>query len=101
MVSKYYQFIKNNSTRKYEIKKNEIKKNEIKKNDNCFIPNNSTPENEIKKLNNCQCCKRHTINRPIILQVWTEYPYKDKINNYINCTCDCRHKIRWICRKYS
>ena len=66
-----------------------------------FIPDGSTPENEIIKLNQCNCCQRHKVNKPKKLEPWIELPYNNTSKSNFTCLCDCRHKARWICRKYA
>lgn len=64
-------------------------------------------------LNKCKCCPRHEINRPqvvthsesntgeIILAppFRTRYEESSMIDN--ECSCRCRHGMRWICRSYA
>jgi len=73
-----------------------------------LVPQNSTPEYEIARLATCNCCSAHKNNKPSALGPWIELQMghansditnKDKFG-LIKCTCDCRHKARFICRKY-
>ena len=73
-----------------------------------LVPMNTTPEAEITRLATCNCCSAHKNNKPSSLGPWIELemdhaaPHitnKDE-NGIIKCTCDCRHKARFICRKY-
>jgi hypothetical protein len=40
----------------------------------------------LTKLHYCDCCYRHQIDKPCIPK---------------NCTCDCRHTARMICRSWN
>lgn len=73
-----------------------------------LVPTNTTPEAEIARLATCNCCSAHINNKPTALCKWTELqmnhaaPHitnKDE-NGIRKCLCDCRHKARFICRKY-
>lgn len=73
-----------------------------------LVPVNTTPEAEIARLATCNCCSAHKNNKPTQLSQWTDLPMdhaspkitnKDE-NGIRKCTCDCRHKARFICRKY-
>lgn len=49
-------------------------------------------------LYHCDCCKRHSYNKPAIFSPWIE---KSCLNNPENdCDCDCRHLARFICRTH-
>jgi len=51
----------------------------------------------LNELVQCYCCPRHQINKPEIIGLWYELPMT---NDYYNeCSCDCRHRARWICRE--
>ena len=50
----------------------------------------------IKAFNTCNCCKRHTINRPIRFEKWIDK--KIPSTQYSDCNCKCRHFSRFICR---
>ena len=73
-----------------------------------LVPVNTTPEAEIARLATCNCCVAHKNNKPTFLGTWTDLPMyhaapeisnKDE-NGIRKCTCDCRNKARFICRKY-
>ena len=57
--------------------------------------------------NNCNCCKRHSINRPKTLEYFNDFEYRTsgsyRQTFYMknNCKCACRHLSRKICDKYS
>lgn len=53
---------------------------------------------KLAHLNSCNCCTRHQTNRPTVFAPWQETPFNDSAMT--NCTCDCRHMARWICRQY-
>lgn len=56
-----------------------------------------TYQEKLNTLSLCNCCERHKINRPRIFTHWLELPFS---NNYeTNCSCNCRHVARWICRE--
>jgi hypothetical protein len=54
------------------------------------------PQETLASLNTCNCCERHTINRPKNLEVWTNTEFKNIQDT--SCQCSCRHTARWICR---
>jgi len=58
-------------------------------------------------LSKCNCCERHKLNKPKKHLYWKKgenpYPFHNKqpidiINNLSQCSCDCRHLTRWLCR---
>ena len=63
--------------------------------------------NEIKKISlkkfnqfkACNCCEIHKSNKPENLN---DIRFLDKLGPIIHkdcdCKCDCRHKMRWLCR---
>ena len=51
----------------------------------------------LNELVQCCCCARHQINKPEIIGLWYELPMTNDYNN--ECSCDCRHRARWICRE--
>lgn len=68
-----------------------------------------TPEENLEILNNCNCCRIHKLNKPKKIQKLVdlqknhqtiEFSNRDE-NNNIKCSCDCRHRARFICRKYA
>lgn len=73
-----------------------------------LVPMNTTPEAEIARLATCNCCSAHKNNKPKALGPWVELTMdhappeitnKDE-NGIRKCPCDCRHKARFIYRKY-
>ena len=74
-----------------------------------LVPINTTPEAEVATLAMCSCCEAHKHNKPTTLKPWVELPMdhaspnitNKNLNGFRNCHCDCRHKARFICRKYS
>ncbi len=57
--------------------------------------------NILTSLNTCNCCLKHTINRPSsvdehYLQEQQSESYPDNIK--MGCNCKCRHNSRHICR---
>lgn len=73
-----------------------------------IVPENTTPEAEIALLAKCNCCAAHKNNKPTTLTQWTELPMDHADSSISNkdasgfrkCQCDCRHKARFICRKF-
>ena len=57
-------------------------------------------EKQFEHLSNCKCCNRHQINRPQCLEIWNETPHSIADRSQQHCICDCRHKLRFICRDY-
>ena len=47
----------------------------------------------------CDCCEKHQINKPLIFSPWVETTPTIK-NKVKECSCDCRHIARWICRQH-
>lgn len=58
-----------------------------------------TYQTKLDFLSKCKCCKRHQINKPFIFFSWVDTPFKFNKSND-NCTCDCRHVSRFICRQF-
>ena len=60
--------------------------------------NNRIISNEevVKTLSMCNCCARHKIDRPKTLATWVDTPFHDRQGT--NCSCNCRHLSRFICR---
>lgn len=54
---------------------------------------------KLHHLNNCKCCTRHQINKPCIFSRWIDTDESSTISNIPNCTCNCRHIARFICRR--
>lgn len=74
---------------------------------NFIIENFSLFKKIVNTCNNCNCCKKHTINRPKTLEYFNDFKYRIsgsyRQTFYMknNCTCPCRHLSRKICDKYS
>lgn len=58
-------------------------------------------------LNQCKCCERHRQNRPKKFEIWDKNnqqhsiipkSIEQQIANLNDCSCDCRHLSRWLCR---
>ena len=59
----------------------------------------NTIQDKLNTLSKCNCCARHQINKPKILDTWINT--SDNNNKIMNdCTCECRNLARFICRKY-
>ena len=63
--------------------------------------------NEIKKisltkfnqLKSCNCCDTHNTNKPENLNDINSLDrVGSRIHKVCDCKCDCRHKMRWLCR---
>lgn len=66
------------------------------------IPGNTLQE-KLFNLSKCNCCSRHSINKPFMFTPWKEeQDIEPHCNNiYIDiCKCDCRHNARNICRQH-
>lgn len=54
----------------------------------------------LKEINNCNCCEKHSKNKPTIYDyengLVPEYSSKNNSNRL--CLCECRHISRCICR---
>lgn len=51
----------------------------------------------------CDCCNRHSINKPATFTPWYDTPFQNTQlydDEQHMCTCDCRNTIRWICRSH-
>ena len=62
---------------------------------------NTNLDNEVKNklvevLNQCNCCDRHKISRPLKYESWVETTFHN--TQEYDCSCKCRHFSRWICR---
>jgi hypothetical protein len=44
----------------------------------------------------CDCCARHQIDKPAIIQRIMEAVYVPTGPH--ECDCDCRHTARWLCK---
>lgn len=51
----------------------------------------------------CDCCERHTIDRPSVLAPFVNpvTQNRENIDYDFRCNCICRHAARFICRKYT
>ena len=54
--------------------------------------------NMILVLNNCNCCERHQVDKPKILEKYIETNFKGDDKSKYNCQCKCRQVARFICR---
>ena len=63
--------------------------------------------NEIKKISfskfnqfkSCNCCEIHKSNKPENLNDINSLDRAgSRIHKECDCKCDCRHKMRWLCR---
>jgi len=45
----------------------------------------------------CKCCKRHQINKPMVMTRWNEIDPSES-QCHTKCSCPCRHASRWLCR---
>ncbi len=59
-----------------------------------------TKQLKLDFLNTCNCCDRHTTDRPTIYDYYIEYPFHDTQTIY-DCKCSCRHFARIICRTFN
>lgn len=50
----------------------------------------------LNELYYCDCCDKHQIGKPCIPVKWISHEIPTQ-NNF-NCSCDCRHTARMICR---
>lgn len=47
----------------------------------------------------CNCCERHTVNKPNKIMKWIEIPRQHYFQDFNTiCNCSCRHLARRICR---
>lgn len=56
------------------------------------------PNQAVNLLSLCNCCTRHTINRPLKLELW--YNTNSNNNQSTQCECSCRSTSRQICRAF-
>ena len=64
---------------------------------NLFYRNRIMDKNAVfSRLKACQCCERHQIDKPKILQPWIETDFHG--TQFTPCQCACRHLSRFICR---
>lgn len=61
--------------------------------------NNKIISNEevVKTLSLCNCCERHKIDKPKLLAPWVDTQFHGIQER--NCSCNCRHLSRFICRE--
>ena len=57
-----------------------------------------TYQGKLDHLSNCNCCKRHQINKPSIFTIWQETEFHNEQKQH-SCMCNCRHVARFICRQ--
>ena len=58
-----------------------------------------TMQEKLNHCNLCNCCSRHTTNRPTSFKPWIELPRSNWGEEENLCECDCRHMARFICRQ--
>lgn len=62
-----------------------------------FYRNRIMEKNDVfSRLKACQCCKRHQILKPKVLQPWIDTDFHG--TQYTPCKCICRHYTRFLCR---
>tara|TARA_B100000287_G_C20662422_1_gene790595 strand:+ start:276 stop:623 length:348 start_codon:yes stop_codon:yes gene_type:complete len=59
----------------------------------------TTWEEKLKTLSSCNCCERHKKRRPKYLLPWVDLNPQGPISQETNCSCNCRHMARFICRQ--
>ena len=64
------------------------------------IPGN-TWQQKLDHCNQCNCCTRHSINRPTSFKPWIETNFSNTPPHLKEnmCKCNCRHNARFICRQ--
>lgn len=64
----------------------------------CDVPGSSY-QDKLNHLSNCFCCQRHQVNKPMVTWPFAE-PISSRTHEIINdCSCNCRHVARMICRR--
>ena len=62
-----------------------------------FYRNRIMDKNDVfSRLKSCQCCKRHQILKPKVLQPWIDTDFHG--TQFTPCQCICRHYSRFLCR---
>ena len=62
-----------------------------------FYRNRIMDKNDVfSRLKACQCCKRHQILKPKVLQPWIDTDFHG--TQFTPCQCICRHYSRFLCR---
>ena len=62
----------------------------------------NTLQEKLITLSKCNCCSRHSINKPFMFSPWVETTWKNKSPEFKpDCQCSCRHDARIICRQHS
>jgi hypothetical protein len=62
-----------------------------------FYKNKIMDKNDVfSRFKACQCCKRHQILKPKVLQSWIDTDFHG--TQYTPCKCICRHYTRFLCR---
>ena len=56
-------------------------------------------QDKLNNLANCNCCERHQVNKPTVLELWHETPANNFHLDIYPCMCNCRHVSRFICRQ--
>jgi len=72
--------------------------NEVCNDLNLYDKTDTEKNNMILVLNNCNCCERHQVDKPKILEKYIETKFKDDDKSKYNCQCKCRQAARFICR---
>jgi hypothetical protein len=62
-----------------------------------FYRNRIMDKNDVfLRMKACQCCKRHQILKPKILQPWIDTEFHN--TQETTCMCICRQYSRFLCR---
>ena len=62
-----------------------------------FYRNRIMNKNDVfSRMRACQCCKRHQILKPKVLEPWIDTEFHD--TQFTPCVCICRHYCRILCR---
>ena len=56
------------------------------------------PQKMLTKLNTCNCCRKHRVDRPEKLDIWTNTTFNNTQDP--DCQCACRHTARYVCRAF-
>lgn len=67
------------------------------KNNKFFYRNRIMDKNDVfSRMKACQCCKRHQILKPKVLEPWFDTDFHN--TQFTSCQCICRHYTRFLCR---
>ena len=55
---------------------------------------------KLAKWASCGCCEKHNRDKPTVWGRWKELPFHETHLQKGECTCDCRHKARILCRMH-